>query len=658
MPPDSNTEVLLNGVYQQAYQCLKLYNPGFEQPVDLPNDDTAVKLRWLLTPRNQAASSKKYLLLVVGGISSINFLNCLKACLPDDKAVVLILDTESEEITRHADTMNQGRTNKTLMLSRLDEARSGQLFCSRAFSGEKNTKGNAEPSMKNESEEKTKYNKTVYKITGGYPLAIVLLAGLLRFKEKHGQWEAKLQELSPQGPRAELPEEKCANPAARTEANLSTTTGTVIDRVFWASFDDLPKDIKSCFLYFAAFARHTYISAHEMVRMWVAEGFAVKPELGKTMEEQGEDYLKELVSRCLAQIVHANASRGIQNVRVHMRLHGFLRSEVREAGFIEIHDMHDAFVPQSARRIAFKSFDSRYTMPRNKFPKLRSFICNVAEGDKSSANTYDSGNTTSRWRCAGGAEVKKEDMDDIKFLNESKFLRVISIVGLKLEKLPKEIGDLIHLRYLLVRSSHLKALSSGIRRLLNLQTLDIRKTKVETIDPGFWRINVLRHVLAEILTLPETLEEELGELQTLHGVHPAMASNWSQQNCPLHKMTNLRSLELHGFVDATHGAALDNALAKMHILGHLKLKSDIIPKCVFVGRCLENLQTTQLDGALRWPTTDQEIKDIRKLRPNLMEVPLEGSNDAATELELIGYKRVPRRFKPVYRLPHYLPTFR
>jgi hypothetical protein len=181
----------------------------------------------------------------------------------------------------------------------------------------------------------------VYKITGGYPLAIVLLAGLLRFKEKHGQWEAKLQELSPEGPGAELSKEKCVNPAARTEANLSTTTRTVIDRVFWASFDDLPKGIKSCFLYFAAFARHTYISAHEMVRMWVAEGFIVKPELGKTMEEQGEDYLKELVSRCLVQIVHANASRGIQNVRVHMRLHGFLRSEVREAGFIEIHDMHD-----------------------------------------------------------------------------------------------------------------------------------------------------------------------------------------------------------------------------------------------------------------------------------------------------------------------------
>jgi hypothetical protein len=124
-------------------------------------------------------------------------------------------------------------------------------------------------------------------------------------------------------------------------------------------------------------------------------------------------------------------------------------------------------------------------MPRNKFPKLCSFICNVAEGDKSSANTDDSANTTSWWSCAGGADDKKEDMDDIKFLNESKFLRVISIVGLKLEKLPKEIGDLIHLRYLLVRSSHLKALSSDIRRLLNLQTLDIRKTKVETIDPGF-----------------------------------------------------------------------------------------------------------------------------------------------------------------------------
>ncbi|CAM0885348.1 unnamed protein product [Alopecurus aequalis] len=437
MPPDSNTEVLLKGVYKQAHLCLKLNNPGFEEPVDLPNDDAAEKLRRLLTPRNvQAtnASTKKYLLLVVGGISSMTFLNCLKACLPDDKTVVLILDTESEEVTRHADTMDNGRTNKTLMLSRLDEARSEQLFCSRAFVREKNTKGNAEPSMRNEMEEKSQYNKTVYIITGGYPLAIVLLAGLLRFKEKHRQWEAVLQQLNPS---TELSEE---NPAAsaRTEANLSTRT--VIDRVFWASFDDLPNDIKSCFLYFAAFARHTFISAQEMVRMWVAEGFVVKPELGKTMEEQGEDYLKELVSRCLVQIVETNASRGIDKVRIHMRLHGFLRSEVREAGFIELHDMQDAFVPQSVRRIAFKSFDSRYTMHTNKFPKLRSFICNVAEGDGSSGNTAEGsgGRSISRWRCTGAK--KKDDMDDIKFLNASKFLRVVSIVGLKLEKLPKEMG--------------------------------------------------------------------------------------------------------------------------------------------------------------------------------------------------------------------------
>jgi hypothetical protein len=178
---------------------------------------------------------------------------------------------------------------------------------------------------------------------------------------------------------------------------------------------------------------------------------------------------------------------------------------------------------------------------------------------------------------------------------------------------------MIHLRYLVVRCKDLKELPSSIKGLLNLQTLDIEDTQVEKIDPGFWKIRTLRHVLAEKLTLPETIEEELGELQTLSGVKPAQGGEWKGQKCALHKMRNLRTLKLHGIVHHKHGAALESALVEMHLLGELSLQGDVIPSCVFTAPRLRSLQTVELDGTVEWPEVGW---DASKVRPNLVQIEL------------------------------------
>ncbi|KAF8673196.1 hypothetical protein HU200_048746 [Digitaria exilis] len=561
--PDSTTEDLLKEVYESVEdECPSEGNADCGEPVE--DIDIADRIRCLL-------SNKKYL-LVLGGIYSKTMLNCLKACLPDDNngsRVLLILDIEDEEVAWYANTMNKEGFNGIHLLTRLDEERSGKLFCSSVLRKEQYDE---EGNMK-------KYNKTVYNITGGYPLAIRLLAGLLRFKEKPGQWEAVLQQLM-------------------SESEMRTT----IESVFWASFEDIPNDLKSCFLYFAGFSKDTSLYAETLVQMWIAEGF-IKPQKGKTMEELGHSYLNELVLRCLIQSKMRKIG-SIKRVRVHKRLHGFLHSEAREAGFIEVHDMHDMFVPPSARRISFMSFGGRYTTFTNKFPKLRSFICWVEEQD---------------WSNDTEGGVNKKLCHDLKFLLGSKFLRVISVWGLRIQKLPDEIGDMIHLRYLCVDSMDLKKLPSSIKRLLNLQTLDIRGTQVEEIHRSFWKIKTLRHVLADNLTLPEFIMEELDELQTLHGVKPAGETEWNQHDCPLHKMSKVRSLELHGIKQDKHGAALESALVKMQLLGCLTLEGDELPLCVFTARSLRYLQRITLYGNVKWPEVNLNLHTVR---PNLIVVKL------------------------------------
>ncbi|CAM0151734.1 unnamed protein product [Urochloa decumbens] len=638
MPPDSTTEHLLQTIYERARQGISP-TQGDQLVQEGSCDDIAGMLRHLL-------ANKKCLLIIVG-ISSKTMLNCVRASLPDDNngsRVVLVLDIENEEVAWHANAMNKGISDGIRHLGRLDKEKSVKLFCSRAL----RTNLSDETKVDNMS----KYSEVVYNITWGYPLAIVVLAGLLRFKERPGQWTAVLQQLR-SGPAMEeahqqdrdgnqitgpaiMFQEDSIEEKTMSSANLSTRTS--IERVFWASFEDLPNDLKSCFLYLAAFPKDTFLSTDSIVRMWMAEGF-IRPQKGKTIEELGHDYFKELALRCLLQVSAMDEAGGIKKVIVHRRLHGFLHSEAREAGFIDVHDLHDVFVPPSVRRLSFMSFQGGYTTFTNKFRKLRSFICWAKEKGR---------------RPSSNGVVEEEHWHDLKFLKGSDLLRVIYVWGLRIKELPEEIGDKIHLRYLRVNSEHLNELPSSITRLLNLQTLDIRDTEVEEIHPSFWKIKTLRHVIAKKLTLPSPFNEEVGELQTLHGVKPS-EGEWNQDNCPLLKMAKLRSLELHGFIDARHGAALNTALGQMHLLGHLKLKGDVISSSVFTGQCLRYLQTVELDGTVQWPAVDA-FKDLRFVRPNLVQLCLTNINDAPEdiqqELRKAGFIRSCPLLQPVYRLSY------
>lgn len=135
----------------------------------------------------------------------------------------------------------------------------------------------------------------------------------------------------------------------------------------------------------------------------------------------------------------------------------------------------------------------------------------------------------------------------------------------------------------------------------------------------------------------------------------ATEEEWDQDNCPLLKMSKLRSLELHGLIGARHGAALITALGQMHLLGHLKLKGDKISCCVFTGERLRYLQTVELDGTVQWPAV-AKFNDLRFVRPNLVQLSLTNTNDAPEdiqhELRNAGFVRSYQQLQPVYRLSY------
>ncbi|WVZ67595.1 hypothetical protein U9M48_016649 [Paspalum notatum var. saurae] len=513
----------------------------------------------------KSMTGRRYLVVVDGSIAVTDW-NSLRASLPDEangSRVLLITDSAGLEVVGLGHAGHA--TYEPMELTRLSPENTYEVFRRRVF-GRGDCPGRY----------KSRYYQDVFRITRGLPLSVVVLAGVLRSKELPAEWDEVMAQLAP---------------PAREQQNKQSRSNS--RRIMSLAFDDLPHHLKSCFLYVAAMRESTPVDAQRLVRLWVAEGF-VRPRRGSTMEEVGQGYLKELISRCMVQLVDKDDFGAVQTVVVHDRLHAFAQDEAQEASFIESHDSTDVLAPATVRRLAvLNSTTDRYVQLSNALPKLRSIICDVVEGrNKSSKHCVQS--------------------SDLGFLHASKFLRVIDIQGLELNKLPNEIGSMIHIRYLGLQCGDLEKLPSTIGNLVNLQSLILGGRRVLEVTAAFWRIPTLRHVVARFV-LPSRALGHLHSLQTLHGVQPR---GWDGDSNPLAKAANLRSLDLSELT-AEHAGALEAALESLDLLEHLSLRGDSLPASVFSVPSLRRLQSLKLLGSMDAPEGPKGAEEVRYIRPNL-----------------------------------------
>ncbi|RCV28839.1 hypothetical protein SETIT_5G435000v2 [Setaria italica] len=517
-------------------------------------------------------AGRRYLVVVDGSIAVSDW-NSLRTSLPDDgngSRVLLITDSAGLEAVGHA-----GPAYDSVELTRLSPENTYEVFRRRVF-GRGDCPGRY----------KSRYYQDVFRITRGLPLSVVILAGVLRSKELPAEWDEVMAQLAP----------------AREQQHKGGGAGSHNGRrIMSLAFDDLPHHLKSCFLYLAAMRESTPVEAARLVRLWVAEGF-VRPRRGSTMEEVGQEYLKQLISRCMVQLVDKDDFGAVQTVVVHDRLHAFAQDEAQEASFVESHDSTDVLAPATVRRLAvLGSTTNRYVQLSNALPKLRSIICDFVEGRNRSGG-----------KCIQGS--------DLGFLHASKFLRVIDIQGLELKKLPNEIGSMIHIRYLGLQCGDLEKLPTTIGNLVNLQSLILGGRRVLEVTAAFWRIPTLRHVVAP-LALPSRALGDLHSLQTLHGVRPC---RWYGGDNPLAKAANLRSLELIELT-AEHTGALEAALESLDLLAHLVLRGDSLPASVFAVPSLRRLQSLKLLGPVDSPEGPDGAEDARYIRPNLTRLSMWGT---------------------------------
>ncbi|CBI25485.3 unnamed protein product, partial [Vitis vinifera] len=205
--------------------------------------------------------------------------------------------------------------------------------------------------------------------------------------------------------------------------------GSGVSDVLALSYQDLPYYLKSCFLYLANFPEDYEIPTRPLVQMWVAEGI-ISEAREETLEDVAEGYLDELIGRCMVQAGRVSSNGRVKTCRLHDLMQDLCSSKAKEENFLEIINLQEVETFSSSR------------------------IVNRNEGANSNAN-----------------------------LNNFKLLRVLSLEGLSLEeKLPRAIGNLIHLKYLSLKYAKLLCFPSSIRNLSCIQTLDLRFVSVHRVQ--------------------------------------------------------------------------------------------------------------------------------------------------------------------------------
>jgi hypothetical protein len=119
----------------------------------------------------------------------------------------------------------------------------------------------------------------------GLPLAVVLIAGVLKEKVENLDWWKQVGESLRQ--------------VGESLGSLNGGEGRF--DVLEVVYNQLPEVLKPCFLFLGSFTEDEEIRVKKLNQLWISEGFVQKHE-NKSLEDVAEVYLMDLVARSLVAV--------------------------------------------------------------------------------------------------------------------------------------------------------------------------------------------------------------------------------------------------------------------------------------------------------------------------------------------------------------------
>ncbi|PON84788.1 NB-ARC domain, LRR domain containing protein [Trema orientale] len=332
----------------------------------------------------------------------------------------------------------------------------------------------------------------------GLPLAIKSLGDLLRYKRNKNEW---------------------VNILSSDIWELNERNNICILPALWLSYYHLPSQLKSCFAYCALFPKDYEFEKEEIILLWMVEDL-LHSTIRKTMEEYGEEYFYDLISRSFFQ----PSSKGTSKFVMHDLLHDLAIFVF--GGFCM--EMDDTNFPDCAHKIRHLSYRGGVNDPE----KLEAL---------SKAKGLRTFKTHSPWSMRTDHLLKS-------LLGTESCLRVLYLFDDKIRELPNSIGDLKYLKYLELRCCQLKEIAETVCNLYNLQTLILEYCfGLKRLPTNIGDLINLRY-----LFLPRFLGEmplQIGKLTSLHTLNKYVVG--PEDRCAgikqLKELQNLHgSLEISG----------------------------------------------------------------------------------------------------------------
>ncbi|KAJ9160197.1 hypothetical protein P3X46_025619 [Hevea brasiliensis] len=409
-----------------------------------------------------------------------------------------------------------------------------------------------------------KLGREMVKKCRGLPLAVVVLGGLLATKKSLKEWEVVHGSINAQFVKWEQHHQY----------------GGVYG-ILALSYHDLPFHLKPCFLYLSQFPEDWEFEKNELIRMWIAEGFILQSSIGgeETMEDVGEEYLEELVSRCVVQMSQRDHTGiGVKRCRIHDLVRDMCISKARDENFLGVMQHTEDAVTNSSsstlqltssnkwRRIAIHPRISGNDASKSKFymPLLKS-------GDSHLRSLfYFSEDGT--WRFYMTRQQGRFIFENFRLL------RVLKIDYIPQSRLPTEIGHLIHLRYIGLYGagmndrakcwrSESSPLPSSIGNLRSLYTLDLRNNYVFILPAALSKLECLRHLLVGARNFQQVRLDKLRHLETLKCVD---AEDLIKTDA-VQKLTNLRNLSVNFRAEEEVEVVLRSPIFKLGRLRSLRM---------------------------------------------------------------------------------------
>ncbi|KAF3436721.1 hypothetical protein FNV43_RR19468 [Rhamnella rubrinervis] len=343
----------------------------------------------------------------------------------------------------------------------------------------------------------------------------------------------------------------------------------------WLSYRSLPSHLKRCFAYCSIFPKDYEFTKQELVLLWISEDL-LQPHRRKSLEEVGEEYFNELLSRSRLQQNEMMEFDDVRSFVMHDLVNDLAKFVVGDF-FLRLDESNTDDSVRKARYVSYlrrSSYEGKNFEVLFEIETLRMFLpFRVFFSNKTIWSDRYSYQFMSDQLLVSSEELQRMEclrvlslcgicitVTLLESISNLKLLRYLDLSRTELVELPDSICTLYNLQTLLLKGcERLTQLADSIGNLKHLRYLDLSHTSIEEIPDALCslynlgtlllvdciklkrlpsniaRLINLRHLDIEMCNALEGMPQQIGDMRELRvGVCMVFELNFTREEVNLH----------------------------------------------------------------------------------------------------------------------------